>query len=206
MVDRTELRVSHAAASLHGDLATIALVTDQGEVILRMHRLDLGALGGSIARALWPKAGESIPTAPVVEEEHAEASVALTEAEPDSVPTQPDLHEPEAAPAAATAEAEPHSIPTQPDLHEPEPAPAAVASADAEPEILPTQPGLPEQEAEISATIADAVPESIPTQPEHEPDVTPSIASSERSPDRPLAVRGKLPAWSKSPKIGVRFS
>jgi hypothetical protein len=54
----SRFEVHDAAASLDGDFATIALFTDQGPVTLRMHRLVLGALGGQIARALWPKSGE----------------------------------------------------------------------------------------------------------------------------------------------------
>jgi hypothetical protein len=129
MDDKTELKVSHAAASLDGDTARIALVTDQGNVTLLLHRLDLAALGGTIARALWPKAGESVPTQPALPEAEAESSVALADAEPDTVPTQPTLHGPEAGPAIA--DSAPDSVPTQPELHEPDAEPSF--SADAEP-------------------------------------------------------------------------
>ena len=141
MADKIELRVSHAAASLDGDTARIALVTDQGNVTLQMHRLDLGALGGTIARALWPKVGESIPTQPELHEVEGEPSVALADAEPETVATQPELEEPEAEPSATTADPDPdpdpQSIPTQPELHEPD-AEASIASADAQPQ----QPAL----------------------------------------------------------------
>jgi hypothetical protein len=128
MQDRTELQVSHATAALDGDAATIALTTDQGNVTLRMHRLDLGALGGSIARALWPKAGESIPTLPELDEAQAEPVVALADPEPEAVPTQPELDEPEAYASAAVVPPEPDSIPTQPELHEPDAEPAETSA------------------------------------------------------------------------------
>jgi hypothetical protein len=51
--------VRDAAASIHGDLATIALFTEKGPLTLQMHRHVLGVLGGQIARALWPKPGEA---------------------------------------------------------------------------------------------------------------------------------------------------
>ena len=51
--------VRDAAASISGDLATIALFTERGPLTLQMHRRVLGALGGQIARALWPKSGET---------------------------------------------------------------------------------------------------------------------------------------------------
>jgi hypothetical protein len=159
MEDKIEFTVRDAMASLDGDTARIALVTDQGRVTLRMHRLDLGALGGTIARALWPKAGESVPTQRELHETEAEPSAAIADAEPHSVPTQPELHDPDAEPSAATADAEPHSVPTQPELHDPEAEPSA-AIADAEPQTVPTQPELHESEAEPSVASADAEPRS----------------------------------------------
>lgn len=152
MGDKIEFTVSHATASLDGDTARISLVTDRGNVTLQMHRLDLGALGGTIARALWPKAGESLPTQPEMHEAQAEVS---TDAGPLTVPTQPDLHEVEAEPSAAIADPDAEIIPTQPELHEP---------------------------AEPSAVIADPEPHSIPTQPElHEADAPEASAEADRS-------------------------
>jgi hypothetical protein len=87
MADKVELTVRQAAAYLDGDAAKIALVTDQGKVTLRMHRLELGALGGAIARAMWPKAGEPVPTPPELDETEVEPSAALTD-EPSRWPTQ----------------------------------------------------------------------------------------------------------------------
>jgi hypothetical protein len=51
--------VHDVAASLEGDLALLALFTTRGPVTLQMHRVILGALGGKIARAMWPKPGEA---------------------------------------------------------------------------------------------------------------------------------------------------
>jgi hypothetical protein len=56
----SRLEVHDAAASLDGDTAMIALFTDHGPVTLQMHRRVLGALGGTIARSLWPKPGEHL--------------------------------------------------------------------------------------------------------------------------------------------------
>jgi hypothetical protein len=89
MDDGIEFEVRSAAAALDGDTATIALVTDRGPLSLRMQRTVLGALGGTIARALWPKAGEAVATAPELPE---------ADAAPHDVPTQPALPEPDPAP------------------------------------------------------------------------------------------------------------
>ena len=56
-----ELQVRYASASMDGETATIAVATDHGHLTLRMHRIVLGALAGTIARALFPKVGDSVP-------------------------------------------------------------------------------------------------------------------------------------------------
>ena len=56
-----ELQVRYASASMDGETATIAVATDHGHLTLRMHRIVLGALAGTIARALFPKVGDFVP-------------------------------------------------------------------------------------------------------------------------------------------------
>jgi hypothetical protein len=61
MDEDIELTVRYASASLDGETARIAVVTDSGPLTLQMHRIVLGALAGSIARALFPRTSEPAP-------------------------------------------------------------------------------------------------------------------------------------------------
>jgi hypothetical protein len=172
----TELTVRHARARIDGDIARIEVVTDRGRVTLRMHRLVLGALGGAIARALWPKVGEEltefadtaqdVPIQPVSQEPDREALDAADA--PHDVPIDPVTHEPDAEVAGAPAGSE-----DTPESNEPaevlaafealwpeaeEPA-SAVAPGD-----VPTAPASQDPAGEIAPAVTDAS-HDVPTQP-----------------------------------------
>jgi hypothetical protein len=120
MEDDVELKVRYASASLEGDMARIAVVTERGRLTLQMHRVVLGALAGTIARAMFPRTSE--PVVPLGDEAVAlsgDVPIApLGDAAPDDV-AQVDLPGPEGGAITALAQAE--DIPTQPEAHEPEP-------------------------------------------------------------------------------------
>jgi hypothetical protein len=129
MDEDIELTVRYASASLDGETARIAVVTDSGPLTLQMHRIVLGALAGSIARALFPRTSEP---APLLGDEPAapvgEVSIApLGDVEPHDDLAQDDVgrvdvtnvHPPETEGAAGV-----DYIPTQPEAHEPDQGPA----------------------------------------------------------------------------------
>ena len=161
MEDDIELNVRSASASLDGDTARIAVFTDHGRVTLLMHRFVLGALGGTIARALWPRTEERVapfgdaepqdaPTQRDSQEPGGEPVSAVAGVELQDIPTQPEPQEVE----GETVAAKPHSIPTQPELEEPEG--VALAAFDA----------LWPKDVEPVAPSAGVEGQNIPTQPE----------------------------------------
>ena len=221
MEDDIELKVRSAVASLEGETARIVVVTDYGRITLQMHRIVLGALAGTIARALFPRTGEdvpalagdeppNVPTQPETEEPENEAGAAFGGVE--NVPSQPEASEPEGEPlpefdmlwpevgesAAASASGEPQDTQAQ----QPE-GDEFVTFADDEPPDIPTQPDAREPEEEADATIAgDPIagdePENIPTQPEaQEPEGEPVAASIGDEPPT-------IPTPSGSPKGASR--
>ena len=101
-----------------------------------MHRIVLGALADTIARALFPKVGDSVP--------------ALGPIEMQDSPTQPRSEEPEGDPADAVPEAEPQNFIIQSGPEETAESGAAVAGV--EPENDPTQPEAEESEHELLST------------------------------------------------------
>lgn len=187
MEDDVELTVRHAHARIDGDTATLAIFTDRGRVTLRMHRLVLGAVGGAIARALWPKAGEDVPVFagaepqgfPAQRESQESASAPLRAgvgAELQDVPIQPASQEPDGEAVGAPAGIEPQDIPAQHESREPDEGLAgfdalwpevdepAAPSAGVEPNNIPTQPEAQDREGE-GAAFTGAEPHHVPTQP-----------------------------------------
>jgi hypothetical protein len=155
MEDDVELTVRHARARIDGDTARVEVTTDRGRVTLRMHRLALGALGGAIARALWPKAGEDVPV--------------FAGAEPQDVPIQP-ASEPEGEPVGAGVAAALQDVPIQPASQEPE-GESVGAGDGAELQDVPIQPASQEPEGESVGAQADIDPHDISAQHEaREPD------------------------------------
>ena len=138
-----ELQVRYASASMDGETATIAVATDHGHLTLRMHRIVLGALAGTIARALFPKVGDSVP--------------ALGPIEMQDSPTQPRSEEPEGDPADAVPEAEAQNVIIQSRPEETAESGAAVAGV--EPENVPTQP-----EGDPAYRAPEAEPQKVMTQ------------------------------------------
>jgi hypothetical protein len=162
-----ELQVRYASASMDGETATIAVATDHGHLTLRMHRIVLGALAGTIARALFPKVGDSVPalgpiemqdspTQPKSEEPEGDPADAVPEAEAQNVIIQSGPEE-TAESGAAVAGVEPENVPTQPEGD------PAYRVPEAEPQKVMTQSGSKEPVAEYAAE-----PENVPTQREAE--------------------------------------
>jgi hypothetical protein len=184
MKDDIELNVRYASASLDGDTARIAVFTDRGRLTLLMHRFALGALGGTIARALWPRTGERV--------------AAFDDVEPQNAPTQRDSQEPGGEPVGAVAGIEPQNIPTQPESQEVEG--EAVA---AKPHSIPTQPELEESEGEALAAFDALWPkigepvapsaggegQNIPTQPESQEPEGETVAASDGGEPRNVATQ-----------------
>ena len=167
-----ELQVRYASASMDGETATIAVATDHGHLTLRMPRIVLGALAGTIARALFPKVGDSVPalgpiemqdspTQPRSGEPAGDPVDAVPEAEPQNVIIQSRPEE-TAESDAAVAGVEPENVPTQPEGD------PAYRVLEAEPQKVMTQSGPEEPIAEYSAAVAAAEPENVPTQREAE--------------------------------------
>ena len=138
-----ELQVRYASASMDGETATIAVATDHGHLTLRMHRIVLGALAGTIARALFPKVGDFVP--------------ALGPIEMQDFPTQPGSGKPEGDPADAVPEAEAQNVIIQSGPEETAESGAAVAGV--EPENVPTQP-----EGDPAYRVPEAEPQKVMTQ------------------------------------------
>ena len=162
-----ELQVRYASASMDGETATIAVATDHGHLTLRMHRIVLGALAGTIARALFPKVGDFVPapgpiemqdspTQPKSEEPAGDPADAVPEAEAQNVIIQSGPEE-TAESGAAVAGVEPENVPTQPEGD------PAYRVPEAEPQKVMTQSGPEEPVAEYAAE-----PENVPTQREAE--------------------------------------
>ena len=162
-----ELQVRYASASMDGETATIAVATDHGHLTLRMHRIVLGALAGTIARALFPKVGDSVPalgpiemqdslTQPRSEEPAGDPVDPVPEAEAQNVIIQSGPEE-TAESGAAVAGVEPENVPTQPEGD------PAYRVPEAEPQKVMTQSGPEEPVAEYAAE-----PENVPTQREAE--------------------------------------
>ena len=162
-----ELQVRYASASMDGETATIAVATDHGHLTLRMHRIVLGALAGTIARALFPKVGDSVPalgpiemqdslTQPRSEEPAGDPVDAVPEAEAQNVIIQSGPEE-TAESGAAVAGVEPENVPTQPEGD------PAYRVPEAEPQKVMTQSGPEVPVAEYAAE-----PENVPTQREAE--------------------------------------
>ena len=167
-----ELQVRYASASMDGETATIAVATDHGHLTLRMHRIVLGALAGTIARALFPKVGDFVPalgpiemqefpTQPRSGEPAGDPVDAVPEAEPQNVIIQSGPEE-TAESGAAVAGVEPENVPTQPEGD------PAYRVLEAEPQKVMTQSRPEEPIAEYAAAVAAAEPENVPTQREAE--------------------------------------
>ena len=161
-----ELQVRYASASMDGETATIAVATDHGHLTLRMHRIVLGALAGTIARALFPKVGDSVPAQGPIEmqdspqprsgEPEGDPADAVPEAEAQNVVIQSGPEE-TAESGAAVAGVEPENVPTQPEGD------PAYRAPEAEPQKVMTQSGPEVPVAEYAAE-----PENVPTQREAE--------------------------------------
>jgi hypothetical protein len=128
-----ELTVREAHARIDGDTARLQVATDRGRVTLRMHRLVLAALGGSIARALLPKVGDAAPALADAESEAqgeprdpVREPFAVEGPDLQDVPTQP--ASPDAADDSVGVDDGPalQDVPTQPASPEPEREPVAV--------------------------------------------------------------------------------
>ena len=156
-----ELQVRYASASMDGETATIAVATDHGHLTLRMHRIVLGALAGTIARALFPKVGDSVP--------------ALGPIEMQDSPTQPRSGEPAGDPVDAVPEAEPQNVIIQSRPEETAESGAAVAGV--EPENVPTQP-----EGDPAYRVPEAEPQKVMTQSGPEEPVAEYAAEPENVP------------------------
>ena len=156
-----ELQVRYASASMDGETATIAVATDHGHLTLRMHRIVLGALAGTIARALFPKVGDSVP--------------ALGPIEMQDSPTQPRSGEPAGDPVDAVPEAEPQNVIIQSGPEETAESGAAVAGV--EPENVPTQP-----EGDPAYRVPEAEPQKVMTQSGPEEPVAEYAAEPENVP------------------------
>jgi hypothetical protein len=156
-----ELQVRYASASMDGETATIAVATDHGHLTLRMHRIVLGALAGTIARALFPKVGDSVPAPGAIEMQDS--------------PTQPRSEEPEGDPADAVPEAEPQNVIIQSGPEETAESGAAVAGV--EPENVPTQP-----EGDPAYRVPEAEPQKVMTQSGPEEPVAEYAAEPENVP------------------------
>ena len=137
-----------------------------------MHRIVLGALAGTIARALFPKVGDSVPaqgpiemqdspTQPRSGEPEGDPADAVPEAEAQNVIIQSGPEE-TAESGAAVAGVEPENVPTQPEGD------PAYRVLEAEPQKVMTQSGPEEPIAEYAAAVAAAEPENVPTQREAE--------------------------------------
>lgn len=156
-----ELQVRYASASMDGETATIAVATDHGHLTLRMHRIVLGALAGTIARALFPKVGDSVPAPGPIEMQDS--------------PTQPRSGEPEGDPADAVPEAEAQNVIIQSGPEETAESGAAVAGV--EPENVPTQP-----EGDPAYRVPEAEPQKVMTQSGPEEPVAEYAAEPENVP------------------------
>jgi hypothetical protein len=173
-----ELTVRYAHADMTGDAASITVVTDHGRLTLRMHRIVLGNLAGTIARALWPReerpeladvaSSEDIPVQHDAQEPEAE-HLGPSAGDADDIPTQPEPREPAQGVLAAfdtvwpkvsepTAGVAPDDVPNQPESAAPE---AAVADA-APHDDIPSQPALGEPDRDVVPSVADAAPRDEP--------------------------------------------
>jgi hypothetical protein len=196
----TELTVRSALARIDGDTARIDVITDRGRVTLRMHRLVLGGLGGAIARALWPKVGDEMPTIagsephdvpiqPASQELDEESIGAASSAELQDVPIQPASEERDEEPIDTQAGIA--DTPVQDEAQEPAEVLAAFEalwpegeetvdpSAGVAPVNIPTQPEMDQTHAEL-ASLADAEPHEDPASEPPVPQHKATSATSRR--------------------------